>query len=221
MPFPGGIEDTSNGTLLFAVLLAIAYGWLVARPPSWRRTAVKTGSVALLALLAALQGGPLLLILALVLSAAGDAFLSREGEKAFLAGLVSFLAAHFAYIALFALVGDGFERLLASPWRLAIAAAMTVAVALLMGRLWPAVGKALQLPVTVYALAILAMGMASLTTLLPLAILGAALFMASDSLLAIGRFLMRTDSTHQGWVQPAVWALYFAAQLSIVLAFLA
>ena len=156
MPFPGGIEDTSNGTLLFAVLLAIAYGWLVARPPSWRRTAVKTGSIALLALLAAVQGGPLLLIFAL-----------------------------------------------------------------LMRRLWPAVGKALQLPVAVYALAILAMGMASLTTLLPLAILGAVLFMASDTLLAIGRFLLPTDSTHQGWVQPAVWALYFAAQLSIVLAFLA
>ena len=221
MPFPGGIEDASNGTLLFAVLLAVGYGWLVARPPSWRRTAVKTGSVALLALLAVVQGGPLLLILALVLSAAGDAFLSREGEKAFLAGLVSFLAAHIAYIALFALVGDGFERLLASPWRLAIAAAMTVAVALLMRRLWPAVGQALQLPIAVYALAIFAMGVASLTTLLPLAILGAVLFMASDTLLAIGRFLLPTDSTHQGWVQPAVWALYFAAQLSIVLAFLA
>ena len=221
MPFPGGIEDTSNGTLLFAVLLAIAYGWLVVRPPSWRRTAVKTGSVALLALLAALQGGPLLLILALVLSAAGDAFLSREGEKAFLAGLVSFLAAHVAYIALFTLAGDGLELLLASPWRLALAAAMAISVALLMQRLWPAVGRTLQVPVAIYALAILAMGIASLTTLLPLAILGAVLFMASDSLLAIGRFLLRDESTHQGWVQPAVWALYFAAQLSIVLAFLA
>lgn len=221
MPFPGGIEETSNGTLLFAVLLAVAHGWMVARPPSWRRTAVKTGSVVLLAILAILQGGPLLLILALLLSAAGDAFLSREGEKAFLAGLVSFLAAHVAYIALFALAGHGLQLLLASTWRLAVAAAMTLSVALLMRRLWPAVGKALQVPVAIYALAILAMGVASLTTLLPLAILGAVLFMASDSLLAVGRFLLRPESTHQGWLQPFVWALYFAAQLAIVLAFLA
>ena len=61
---------------------------------------MKTLAVALLAVLVVVESGPLLLFAALALSAAGDAFLSREDDRAFLAGLASFLAAHLAYIAL-------------------------------------------------------------------------------------------------------------------------
>ena len=50
-------------------------------------------------MLAVVENGPLLLFAALALSAVGDAFLSREGDRAFLGGLASFLAAHLAYIA--------------------------------------------------------------------------------------------------------------------------
>lgn len=221
MPFPGGPTDTANGTLLLAVLLAVAYGWLVARPPSWRRTIIKTGSILLLALLAALQGGPALLVLALALSAAGDAFLSRDGDRAFLGGLAAFLAAHMAYVALFCVAGEGLATIVGQPWRLALGLAMIAAVALLLWRLLPAIETALRGPVIAYAAAILAMGLVSLTLPLPLAILGAVLFMASDALLATGRFLMASDSSHQAWTQPAVWALYVAAQLCITLAFVA
>lgn len=221
MPFPGGIADTSNGTLIFAILLAVFYGIVVDRPPSMRRTIVKTGSVLLLALLAYLQGGPALLVAALVLSAAGDAFLAQEGEQTFLGGLASFLLAHVAYVALFWTIGEGIGPLRAEVWRMALAAVMVAAVALLLRQLWPAVESRLRGPVVAYAAAILAMGVASLTLPLPLAILGAVLFMASDALLATGRFLMAPASPQQAWVRPTVWALYFVAQVCITLAFVA
>ena len=51
------------------------------------RTAVKTLAVALLAVLTFVENGPLLLFAALALSALGDAFLSRDGDRTFLAGL--------------------------------------------------------------------------------------------------------------------------------------
>ena len=58
-----------------------------------------------------------LLVAALVLSAAGDAFWSREGERALLGGLAAFFAAHIAYVVLFLRMGDGAAGFLAEPWR--------------------------------------------------------------------------------------------------------
>src|SRR5690606_40854198 len=85
--------------------------------PSWRRTAMKTAAVALLALLAALEGGPVLLVLALAISAVGDAFLAQNGRQRFLLGLGSFLIAHLAYIVLFwrSVLGEDF--ILSRLWR--------------------------------------------------------------------------------------------------------
>src|SRR5690606_1919107 len=125
------------------------------------------------------------------------------------------------YVALFWLAGEGVAAIAGQPPRIILGVAMVAAVALLLWRLLPAIEPALRGPVAAYAFAILAMGLASLTLPLPLALLGAALFMASDALLATGRFLMTPDSRHQSWTQPAVWALYVAAQLCITLAFVA
>lgn len=220
MPFAGGLSETANGTLLFAVLLAVFYGFISGHPPSWRRTAAKAGGVLLLALLAALQGGPALLVAALLLSAAGDAFLAQVGERPFLAGLASFLLAHLAYVALFALSGEGAGLIAAEPWRIALGLAMLAAVGLLVRLLWPVLPGAMRGPVALYAAAILAMGFGALTVPAPLVVAGAVLFMASDGLLAAGRFLMPPASPHHGWAQPTVWALYFAAQAMITLGML-
>ena len=76
-PFPGGIESLANGTLILSAAAALLYLPLQGREPSLRRTLVKTGSTALLALLAWMEGGPALLVAALALSAAGDAFLAH------------------------------------------------------------------------------------------------------------------------------------------------
>lgn len=218
MPFPGGIENISNGTLIFSAVLALFYLFMVERPPSHRRTMLKAGSVIRLAALAFMEGGPILLIAALILSAVGDAFLAYNGDRAFMGGLVAFLLGHLAYVALFLLGGGGIDAI--AGWRIALAVVMVLAVAGSIAVLWRGVPGAMRLPVLVYSLAILAMGVASLTVPNPVVTLGAVLFMASDSLLALARF--RPDlADGRGWVPFAVWTLYYLGQALITLGVLA
>ena len=220
MPFPGGIEANANATLLFSFVAAVIYAFVLDMPPKWSRTAAKTAAVAFLAVLAAIQGGPLLLVAALGLSAVGDAFLSRDGEKEFLGGLASFLAAHIVYVALFLQVGGGLGLLSAESWRGAIALAMAAFVIVMLAALWRRVGPQLRIPIAVYIAAILAMGISALTTDKVWVIAGAVLFMASDGLLAAERFLLAAISPQRVWMRYAVWVLYYAAQLAITLGFL-
>lgn len=220
MPFPGGIEANANATLLFSFVAAAIYAFALDMPPKWTRTAAKTLAVALLAVLAAMQGGPLLLVAALGLSAIGDAFLSRDGEKAFLGGLTSFLAGHVAYVALFARSGGGLRLVGAESWRGAIALAMAAFSLVMLAALWRRVGPQLRIPIAVYVAAILAMGISALTTGSAWVIAGAVLFIASDGLLATERFLLAAVSPQRLWMRYAVWALYYAAQLAITLGFL-
>ncbi|WP_394887270.1 lysoplasmalogenase family protein [Mesorhizobium sp. AaZ16] len=219
MPFAGGTEATANATLLFSLAAAVVYGLILNTRETLLRSVVKTLAVALLAALAAIQGGPLLLVAALALSALGDAFLSRDGDKAFLGGLASFLAAHLAYIALFWLAGAGLEPL-SQPWRAALAVVMAAFAATMLFMLWRRVGPDLRVPVAAYAAAILGMGVSALTLDNVWLIMGAVLFMASDGLLAAEKFLVAAISLHREWMRYAVWALYYAAQLMITLGFL-
>ena len=220
MPFPGGIDANPNATLLFSIAAAAIYALALELSPRIARSAAKTLAVALLASLAVMQGGPPLLVAALALSAVGDAFLSREGEKAFLGGLTSFLAAQIVYVVLFLEAGGGIGLLTAQSWRCAIALAMAAFVIVMLAALWRRVGPSLRIPIAVYVAAILAMGISALTTFLPWVIAGAVLFMASDGLLAAERFLLAAISPHHVWMRYAVWVLYYAAQLAITLGFL-
>lgn len=220
MPFPGGIDANANATLIFSLVAAVIYAFTLGMPPTLARSAAKTLAVAMLAVLTALQGGPPLLVAALAFSAVGDAFLSRDGEKAFLGGLAGFLVAHIVYIAVFLRSGGGLELLGAESWRGATALAMSVFVAAMLTALWRRIGPGLRLPIAVYVAAILAMGMSALTTSSLSLIGGAILFMASDGLLATEKFLVAAISPHRVWMRFAVWALYYAAQLAITLGFL-
>ena len=105
--------------------------------PSWRRTIAKTLAVSLLGVVAMLAGGPVLLVIALLLSAAGDAFLAHTGERAFLAGLASFLAAHIGYVLLFAGTGDGLAGIGSDWWRLALVPVIFLLAGVVLARLWP------------------------------------------------------------------------------------
>lgn len=220
MPFPGGIEANANATLIFSLAAAVIYAFALGMPPRLARSAAKTLAVALLAVLALLKGGPLLLVVALALSAIGDAFLSRDGEKAFLGGLASFLAAHVVFVALFVRSGSGIGLLGAEPWRAAIALAMALFALVMLVALWRRVGPELRMPVSVYIVAILAMGVSALTMNNIWVIGGAILFMASDGLLAAEKFLAPAISPHRVWMRYAVWVLYYAAQLGITLGFI-
>jgi uncharacterized membrane protein YhhN len=219
MPFPGGIEATPNGTLLFSVAAALIYLFIVDFTPSLARSAVKTLATALLAWLVVVLEGPWLLAAALALSAIGDAFLSRAGEKAFLASLASFLIAHVVYVALFLEAGGG-PGALAEPWRGACVATAAVLSLAMLAAIWRGIGPALRLPVAIYVLAVLAMFIAALTTPLPVVIVGAALFLVSDALLATEKFILAAISPYRTGMRHAVWILYYAAQLAITLGFL-
>jgi uncharacterized membrane protein YhhN len=220
MPFAGGIDADANATLLFSLVAAVIYAFILDMRPTLARSAVKTLAVALLAVLALLQGGPLLLAVALALSAIGDAFLSRDGDKTFLGGLASFLVAHLAFIALFLHAGGGIGVLAVEPWRAAIAVAMVILALVMLVALWRRVGPSLRLPVSVYIATILGMGIAALTVNTAWVVAGALVFMASDGLLAAEKFLASAISPHRLWMRYAVWALYYAAQLAITLGLL-
>lgn len=219
LPFPGGINETANGLLLLSVVAATLYGLMLHRSPSWRRTAVKTLAVALLGLLAYSVGGPLLLALALMASASGDAALAAEEERWFLPGLIAFLIAHLLYIALF-LTGSQGISVLAEPLRGVWAAFVLIAAVALLAKLLPVVEKAMRVPVTIYAMAIGAMGVVAVTLPGYAIASGATLFIASDAILAVRKFLMAETSPHTVWTGYAVWVLYYTAQLTITLAIL-
>lgn len=217
MPFPDGIESTENGLLIFSAGAALFYLAMVDRAPDWRRTAAKTLGVAMLAILAAMQGGSLLLVAALALSAIGDAFLSREGDRLFLAGLASFLLAHLAYALLFFTAGEGILIVTHEPLRGIVGVVMLAGTSLLTLRVRTAAPAEMRDAISVYGLAILSMGFASLAMPGPWIPLGAVLFMLSDALLAWEKFLLTGDTSMRGGMRYAVWVLYYAAQLVFAL----
>lgn len=140
---------------------------------------------------------------ALALSGAGDVALLGSSDGAFTAGLGSFLAAHLAWIAdLRARPGGG--KVSARP---ALALPYVAAWAVLNAVLWPRTGRD-RVPVVVYSAVLAAMAVAALDTDDPRAALGGALFMGSDTLLALERFAGVHLPAHEGLVM----ASYTAAQ---------
>lgn len=137
---------------------------------------------------------------ALALSGAGDVALLGTSDRAFTAGLASFLAGHVAWTT--ALRGRGTGGL--TPARALPYAAVWAA---LNAYLWPRTGKD-RLPVLVYSAALTATALAARDTGDPRAALGGALFMASDGLLALHRFAGLELPAHEGLVM----ASYTAAQ---------
>jgi uncharacterized membrane protein YhhN len=160
------------------------------------------------------QPGHIWLLAALLGSLTGDVFLMFPGF--FIPGLVAFLLAHLAYIALLRQDAPTF----ASPraWLAVGAVAFLVYAVLWTGGL----PTGLRAPVAAYVLAIaamtaLAIGRAQVlsNTAARLVALGAACFMVSDALLAINRFVSPLPHS-------AVWVLgsYYAAQCLIIMGWL-
>lgn len=217
MPFPGGVEAISNGTLIFSIGAAVFYLAALGHEPNLRRSVVKTLAVAFLALLSVLEDGPLLLVAALAASALGDAFLSRDGDTAFLGGLASFLVAHLLFAALFLTVSPGIAATILAGPRVVILAVMVAATVWLALKLRAAAPHDLRLPVTIYAAAILGMGITALAVPGPWVVLGAVSFMVSDTLLGTEKFLGVGEGPLRTATRSAVWVLYYVAQVLITL----
>ncbi|HXG28056.1 MAG TPA: lysoplasmalogenase [Nevskiales bacterium] len=151
-----------------------------------------------------------LILAGLAFSAAGDVFLMLPRDR-FVPGLVSFLIAHLLYIAAFsAPAGLLSAPLLALPY---LAAAGGLLLVLL-----PKTGR-LALPVGVYAAALAAMGWQAASrwdalqdTASLCAMLGAILFLVSDGVLAINRFVRPFRAA-----ELLLLSTYFAAQTLIAL----
>lgn len=204
---------TAFASPLFLPAAVLALFYLVAyavAPPSWPKSAVKTGAVAALAALGLWAGAPGLIVAGLALGALGDFCLSRPGEKAFLAGMAAFAGGHFAYAAQFWQMGAG------SPPTLPALALTLIGFG---AALWiaPRAGAALCWPVRGYIGVILAMALAALG-LRGAALLttGALVFMASDFILALVLFVLPEGGLKRA-AGYAVWALYWPAQALILL----
>ncbi len=218
LPFAGGIQNSQNGLLVMAVLAAIYYLLRPAEASGNRWAVLKTIPVAAMAIVAKDGAAPTALVVALGLSALGDFLLAHRGEKPFLAGLAAFLAAHIAYVWLFlGAAGSGAFILPAEVWRLAAAILIVVHTAFMARILLGAVGDRLRLPVLIYILAIAAMGVSGALHVTPQVFAGVALFIASDTLLAVERFLVPENSAYKPMLKKAVWVTYIGAQILILL----
>jgi uncharacterized membrane protein YhhN len=204
-------------TLVLVAALGVAH--IAARQGGWTRLAgvLKPLPIVLLvaAVLQAEVGHPAyrrLVAAALVASMAGDVLLLWRSR--FVAGLLCFLVAHLLYIAAFA--PDA--RLEAGAW-LALAPFLGFA-ALVLRALWPHLGRH-RGPVLLYVAVIGAMGWlaalrafgaGAVTAGGVLALLGAAAFMASDTILAFDRFAHPFRGA-----QAAVMGTYYLAQTLLAL----
>lgn len=200
---------------LLAAIFVAGVGTITCEQAGWRRGVyvLKPLTTGLILGLALLGGGDpayrWLIGAGLVFSLAGDVFLMLPKDR-FVAGLVSFLAAHLLYVAAFSRGGVGLTWTLALPYALYTAALLRV--------LLPRVGGALRVPVLVYALALAGMAWIAAERAaagLPggwMVAVGGVLFVVSDSALALNRFVRPF-----ALAQPLVLSTYFAAQTLIAL----
>lgn len=174
-------------------------------------------TIVLITLLALLNKFPVtyaykyLIVGGLVCSLAGDVYLMLPSDR-FIHGLVSFLVAHLFYIAAFTLSG---ERAELAVW---VVVPLAIHCGLMLRLLWPLLGK-MKTPVIVYMLVILLMAWTAWSRYLVtrhggtyLAAVGATIFIASDSFLAVDRF-----KGHFRSAQLLILTTYFFAQYLIAL----
>jgi uncharacterized membrane protein YhhN len=147
-----------------------------------------------------LAGKPRPVQRALALGGAGDVALLGTGDAAFTLGLGSFLAGHVAWMAALRPRSTGaLTPLRAAPYLAAWAG--------LNAYLWPRTGKD-RVPVLVYSAALMGTALAALDTGDPAVATGGALFLVSDTLLALEKFAGVEIPLHEG----VVMATYTSAQ---------
>ncbi len=206
---------TASGVLLAAAVLAMLGDWV----------AVATGRqaleyickplvmVALIATAGTLDVDSsdqrLAFVIALVFSLGGDVALMMPADR-FVIGLGSFLIAHVAYIAGFALIDAT-----ATGYAIGAGVVLVLVVPLArryVGALARAGRRDLLVPVILYMVAIGLMVASAIATGNTLAIMGATLFFVSDALIAETRFV-----GPRAWGPMAIIVTYHLAQVSLVL----
>jgi uncharacterized membrane protein YhhN len=216
--------DTTD-QLLWIVSMAGAICYLLvplmAPMPDLVRGGVKALGVGALALIALRQAGrpgrsrdTLWLGIALSLSCLGDIFLAGRMRNAFIYGLGSFLLAHLIYFGLFA---RRWRRPLRPPMIRLGGSLALLTFSLFFSRWLAPTLQGLALPVMIYICAITLMVVAALWANFStrLVVIGATLFMISDSILAVERF--RGGMPLSGLL---IWTTYYLGQYGIATGFL-
>jgi uncharacterized membrane protein YhhN len=146
-----------------------------------------------------------LIAMGLIFSGFGDAILELDRSNYFFYGLAVFLVAHLFYISAF------FRKSRFHGHRAIIALVMILYCAVMEYLLFPNLGKML-IPVTVYLCVIMTMGLSATlgTTNSNIVIVGACLFIISDSIVAIDRFIVPVPFS-------SLWIMigYYSAQFLI------
>jgi uncharacterized membrane protein YhhN len=127
------------------------------------------------------------LLAALVFGLLGDVALLSDTLPRFRAGVAAFLVGHLAYVACFASLG--LSRPAWSWAGLAVLAAALFATRGVVPATQRLEGPALSVPVAVYSVVIGAMLLCAWFTGVPLVALGASVFVVSDAVLSIDRFV--------------------------------
>ena len=201
-------------TLATAIAFA-AVDWIaVAHENPRLRWVFKPGTILLLVGVAlslhpAVDAQRYVFVAALLLSLAGDLLL-LQGERRFRAGLAAFLAAHLAYGLGFAIGGVNRGLLLYGAPAVAI---VSLAVgARILRSMISSRNRALALAVAAYLLAISTMVALAAASGRPPALAGAALFYASDGMIAWNRFVRPLP-----WSPLPVIVTYHLGQVGLVL----
>ncbi len=155
------------------------------------------------------------LMLALLLSAVGDALLAIPWwQPSFVLGLSAFLLAHLCFLGALLPLARVSDR---PRSRLVVAAGLCVACVALLSWFWPQLGHdGLTIPVTVYMGVLVAMVCAALLAQLPTVwtAAGALCFAGSDAMIGIGRFVLGSEA-----LAVPIWWTYAAAQVLITAGF--
>ncbi|KVN98634.1 hypothetical protein WJ69_34065 [Burkholderia ubonensis] len=194
-----------------AVAASLAYGLSLAAAPYPGQAAAKAAMGVLLLATAWACDAPrerAWLCAALAAAVLGDVLLALPGwPPSFVGGLGAFLLTHLGYCAIFL-------RWRARPhgWRVAALVGLWLAAPTFYAAFFPHLGE-LAAPVAVYMLVLCAMASFALAarTRGPLVALGSLIFVGSDTLIGVGRFLGGFAG-----IDYLIWALYALAQVTIV-----
>jgi len=199
---------------LLPAALALVDWYAVARgdrrTEAWAKPATLVGLIVVALVLGATDSSAgLWLLAALVLGLAGDVFLLGDSDTRFRLGLAAFLAGHLALVVSFFRLGLDPPGWLWAAWIVLFLCVITTR------RVVPATflrgGRALAFPVALYTIVIGAMVIVAFDTGQPLIAAGATVFAASDSILAVDRFV-----EPKPWAPLAVMITYHVGQALIV-----
>ncbi|WP_421790434.1 lysoplasmalogenase [Hyphobacterium sp.] len=206
------MQADGRGYLFLGGAAVLALGYLLTQfglpVEGYPRVALKASGIVFLAIYAARRQA-FLLALALAASAVGDAMLALEPARMTL-GILAFGAAHILYGWIFLRVIR--MRGLRGLTGYVLAAIIAIAGVVILLWMQPGMGD-LAIPATAYNGIIVVMAvLAALSKARWLAVIGALLFVGSDTLIALNLF----QNYDPAWRGPAVWISYVAAQFCLL-----